>query len=66
MRGGPTTTIGMSGYLWVCISMYGYGWVWMGMCGFVWIFMGMYGYIWVYALLNVTIVYFTELYCIVL
>ena len=43
ITGGPTTTIGIHRYLWVCIDIDRYVCVYMGMYGYV-----MYGYIWVY------------------
>ena len=67
--------MGMYGYIWVCMDMYGYVWVCMSIYGYVRVFKGMYVYIWicmgicgiwVCILLNVTIVYFTVLYYIVL
>ena len=33
--GGPTTTIGMYGYVWVCKVMFGFVWVCMGIYGYV-------------------------------
>ena len=33
--GGLSTTMGMYGYVWVCMCMYGYLWVSMGVYGYV-------------------------------
>ena len=46
--GGPTTTLGMYGYVRVCMSINIYVWIYMGMYGYVWVCIGMYGYVWIY------------------
>ena len=35
--GGPTTTMGIYGYVWVCTGMYEYIWICIGIYGYVWV-----------------------------